>query len=69
MPQSTAGPSKWLGLILLATGLYFVIGGGKLASLGGDWYFVIAGILIVISAVQFFRRKSSAVLIFALVFM
>ena len=75
MPQSTAGSSKWLGLwcfllglILLATGLYFVIGGGKLASLGGSWYFVIAGILIVISAVQFFRRKSSAVLIFALVF-
>lgn len=75
MPQSTAGSSKWLGLwcfllglILLATGLYFVIGGGKLASLGGSWYFVIAGILIVISAVQFFRRKSSAVSIFALVF-
>ena len=75
MPQLNAGSSKWLGLwcfvlgfILLATGLYFVIGGGKLASLGGSWYFVIAGIFITASAIQFFRRKSSAVPIFALVF-
>ena len=41
MPQINAGSSKWLGLwcfllglILLATGLYFAIGGGKLVSLG-----------------------------------
>ncbi|WP_455814054.1 glucose/quinate/shikimate family membrane-bound PQQ-dependent dehydrogenase [Pseudomonas graminis] len=75
MPQINAGSSKWLGLwcfllglILLATGLYFVIGGGKLVSLGGSWYFVIAGIFTVLSAIQFFRRRASAVVIFALVF-
>lgn len=75
MSQTNARSSKWLGLwcfvlglILLATGLFFVIGGGKLVSLGGSWYFVIAGIFTVLSAIQFFRRKSSAVLIFALVF-
>ncbi|BCQ36097.1 quinate dehydrogenase [Erwinia rhapontici] len=75
MPQINAGSSKWLGLwcfllglILLATGLYFVIGGGKLVSLGGSWYFVIAGIVTVLSAIQFFRRRASAVVIFALVF-
>lgn len=75
MSQMNARPSKWLslwcvvlGLILLATGLFFVIGGGKLVSLGGSWYFVIAGVFTVLSAIQFFRRKSSAVIIFALVF-
>ncbi|MBK0033983.1 glucose/quinate/shikimate family membrane-bound PQQ-dependent dehydrogenase [Erwinia sp. S43] len=75
MPHTDAGSSKWLGLwcfllglILLAAGLYFVIGGVKLISLGGSWYFAIAGIFTAISAIQFFRRKSSAVLIFALVF-
>jgi len=75
MSQTNARSSKWLGLwcfvlglILLATGLFFVIGGGKLVSLGGSWYFVIAGIFTIFSAIQFFRRKSSAVLIFALVF-
>ena len=75
MSQMNARPSKglslWcvlLGLILLASGLFFVIAGGKLVSLGGSWYFVIAGVFTVISAIQFFRRKSSAVLIFALVF-
>lgn len=67
MPQINAGSSKWLGLwcfllglILLATGLYFVIGGGKLVSLGGSWYFAIAGIVTVLSAIQFFRRRASA---------
>ncbi|MEM6161850.1 glucose/quinate/shikimate family membrane-bound PQQ-dependent dehydrogenase [Erwinia sp. P6884] len=75
MSQMNARSSKWLGLwcvalglVLLATGLYFVIGGGKLVSLGGSWYFVIAGIVTVLSAIQLFRRKSSAVLLFAAVF-
>lgn len=75
MSQTNARSPKWLGLwsivlglLLLATGLFFVIGGGKLVSLGGSWYFAIAGIFTIISAIQFFRRKSSAVLIFALVF-
>ncbi|WP_437615542.1 glucose/quinate/shikimate family membrane-bound PQQ-dependent dehydrogenase [Erwinia sp. V71] len=75
MAENSARPCKGLsilavlfGLVLLATGLFFVIGGGKLASLGGSWYFVIAGIVTVLAAVQFFRRKSSAVVLFILVF-
>ncbi|MFH8132884.1 glucose/quinate/shikimate family membrane-bound PQQ-dependent dehydrogenase [Pantoea osteomyelitidis] len=60
--------SVLLGLVLLAIGLFFVIGGGKLASLGGSWYFLIAGIVTVLSAIQFFRRKSSAVVLFILMF-
>jgi quinate dehydrogenase (quinone) len=57
-----------LGLVLLATGLFFAIGGGKLVALGGSWYFLIAGIVTVLSAIQFFRRKSSAVVLFLLMF-
>lgn len=34
-----------LGLALLLTGLFYLIGGGKLISLGGSWYFLIAGLL------------------------
>jgi quinate dehydrogenase (quinone) len=57
-----------LGLVLLATGLFFVVGGAKLASLHGSWYFLIAGVVMVVSAVQFFRAKASAVLIYAAAF-
>ncbi|MCP1205356.1 pyrroloquinoline quinone-dependent dehydrogenase [Pantoea sp. B550] len=60
--------SVLLGLVLLATGLFFAIGGGKLVALGGSRYFLIAGIVTVLSAIQFFRRKSSAVVLFLLVF-
>ncbi len=75
MVQTTTRPAKglgiWcvlLGLVLLATGLFFAIAGGKLAALGGSKYFLIAGIVTILSAIQFFRRKASAVLLFALVF-
>lgn len=61
--------SVLLGLVLLATGLFFAIGGGKLVALGGSGYFLIAGIVTVLSAIQFFRRKSSAVVLFLLVFL
>ncbi len=75
MAENSARPGKGLsiwsilfGLVLLAIGLFFAIGGGKLAALGGSWYFIIAGIFMLLSAIQFFRRKSSAVTMFALVF-
>ena len=69
--RSGKGLGIWsilLGLVLLAIGLFFAIGGGKLVSLGGSWYFLIAGIVMLLSAIQFFRRKSSAVVLFILVF-
>ncbi|HAK33558.1 MAG TPA: membrane-bound PQQ-dependent dehydrogenase, glucose/quinate/shikimate family, partial [Pantoea sp.] len=69
--RSGKGLGIWsilLGLVLLAIGLFFAIGGGKLVSLGGSWYFLIAGIVMLLSAIQFFRRKSSAVVMFIVVF-
>lgn len=57
-----------LGLILLVTGLFFLVGGAKLASLHGSLYFLIAGIVIVGAAVQFMRVRSSAVVIYGAAF-
>lgn len=70
-PRSCKGLGIWsvlLGLALLATGLFCAIGGGKLVSLGGSWYFLLAGIVTLLSAIQFMRRRSSAVVLFILVF-
>ncbi|MFW1885440.1 hypothetical protein ACG91E_15595, partial [Acinetobacter nosocomialis] len=41
-----------LGLVLLATGVFYIVGGGKLVSLGGSWYFLISGLFITISAIS-----------------
>ncbi|MBB3221206.1 membrane-bound PQQ-dependent dehydrogenase, glucose/quinate/shikimate family [Pseudoduganella umbonata] len=57
-----------LGLVLLATGLFFAAGGAKLATLHGSWYFLIAGVAIVASAVQLMRRKWSAVIVYGAAF-
>ena len=76
MSDNNPRPLGWLGpwcllvgVVLLVTGLFFAIGGFKLVSLGGSWYFLIAGVFTLLSAIQFFRRKSSAVGLFALVFL
>ncbi len=53
-----------LGLVLLATGVFYIVGGGKLVSLGGSWYFLIAGLFITISAISIFRKKALGVWIF-----
>jgi quinate dehydrogenase (quinone) len=57
-----------LGLVLLVAGAFFVIAGGKLASLGGSWYFIISGILISLSGIQIARRRPSGAWLFALAF-
>ncbi|MGO4476986.1 membrane-bound PQQ-dependent dehydrogenase, glucose/quinate/shikimate family [Massilia sp. 2TAF26] len=69
-PPST-GLKVWcglLGLVLLATGLFFAVGGARLASLHGSWYFLVAGLVIVAAAVQFLRKKPSAVVVYGAAF-
>ncbi|WP_159915407.1 membrane-bound PQQ-dependent dehydrogenase, glucose/quinate/shikimate family [Pantoea sp. 18069] len=48
-----------LALVLLAAGLFLTIGGAVLATRGGSWYFVLAGLVISASAVQVGRGRSS----------
>lgn len=57
-----------LGLALLITGAFYVIGGGKLISLGGSWYFLIAGLIITASAFFIFKKKATGVWLYALAF-
>lgn len=47
---------------------FYIVGGGKLVSLGGSWYFLVAGLFITLSAISIFRKKALGVWIFAAVF-
>ena len=53
-----------LGAVILAAGLFFAIGGGKLVSLGGSPYFLIAGIALVLAGGLIALRKASGGLLF-----
>jgi len=60
----------WLalvGAIILLAGLYFIGGGGWLASLGGSWYFLIAGVPLALAGVLIIRRRMLGVLLVAAV--
>lgn len=57
-----------LGLALLVTGAFFTVGGVKLATLGGSWYFVISGVITLVSAIFIFKKKALGVWLFSLVF-
>lgn len=70
--QSPSGLAKvWLailGFVIVAAGLFFLIGGAELIRRGGSWYFAIAGVALIASGVQIIRRKPSGALLFGLVF-
>ena len=55
------------GCDTLVTGLFLL--SAVLNWFPGSWYFLIAGVITLLSAIQFFRRKSSAVGLFASVFL
>ena len=58
-----------LGAVILAAGLFFAIGGGKLVSLGGSPYFLIAGIALVLAGGLIALRKTSGGLLFGATFL
>ncbi|RQW63198.1 glucose/quinate/shikimate family membrane-bound PQQ-dependent dehydrogenase [Vibrio viridaestus] len=55
-------------ILLLFTGGYFVIGGVELISLGGSWYFLLSGIIFLLSAITLFRKKSISISLLILAF-
>ena len=57
-----------LGTALTLAGLFFLIGGGKLISLGGSWYFALAGIGLLAAGVQTVRRQRSGAWLYLLTF-
>lgn len=61
--------NKITALALLLFGLIMVAGGGWLVALGGNWYYLIAGIGCVVSAICIFKKRSCGVYLFGLVFL
>ncbi len=56
-----------LGAVLALVGLALLVGGVQLATLGGSWYYLIAGLATLASGVLLFRRKPSGALLYLLV--
>lgn len=56
-----------LGAVIVAAGLFFVLGGAKLALLGGSWYFLVAGAALVASGVLVILRRVGGAGLFGLV--
>jgi quinoprotein glucose dehydrogenase len=61
-------PLLVLGTITLLLGLVLAIGGAWLASLGGSWYYVLAGVGLVLAGAQLARGRLSGAWWFAVVF-
>lgn len=56
---SVSSPMRIFPVLLLALASVFLLGGAKLLSLGGSPYYVLAGIVLVASAVLLWRSKPS----------
>lgn len=67
-----ARSGSWLvplyALVLILIGLVLLGMGGQLARLGGSWYYVVAGALLLISGIQLLRRRGSTLTVFGLAF-
>ena len=71
MDEHSRTHSRWplllLGLLLVAAGLALAIGGGKLLSVGGSAYYLIAGIGIIASGVLLAMRRGAALWLYAFI--
>ncbi|AYN97023.1 glucose/quinate/shikimate family membrane-bound PQQ-dependent dehydrogenase [Pseudomonas sp. LTJR-52] len=50
-------PVWFAALGVLIFGLPFTVGGGYLITLGGSWYFLLTGLVLLVSAVLLFRQR------------
>ncbi|WP_265502168.1 glucose dehydrogenase [Paracoccus beibuensis] len=57
-----------LGVVVLVFGAPIFAGGIWLAVLGGSWYYIFAGIGLLLTAIFLFRRSMTAVWIYLLTF-
>jgi quinate dehydrogenase (quinone) len=69
--QPSAAVSRWpiwvVALGVLVFGLLFAAGGGYLVTLGGSFYFLLAGLGLIVSALLLFRQRLSGAWLFAAV--
>ncbi|ATN37141.1 membrane-bound PQQ-dependent dehydrogenase, glucose/quinate/shikimate family (plasmid) [Rhizobium sp. ACO-34A] len=54
-----------LGTVMALSGLVLAAGGAKLATLGGSWYYLIAGIAMILAGVLYALRKPVAAAVLA----
>ena len=69
--RPSASVSRWpiwvVALGVLVFGLLFAAGGGYLVTLGGSWYFLLAGLGMIASAFLLFKQRVSGAWLFAAV--
>ncbi|ANI60098.1 glucose/quinate/shikimate family membrane-bound PQQ-dependent dehydrogenase [Pseudomonas sp. GR 6-02] len=69
--RPSASVSRWpiwvVAFGVLVFGLFFATGGGYLATLGGSWYFLLAGFGLIVSAVLLFKQRLQGAWLFAAV--
>jgi len=58
-----------VGLACALVGLVLALGGGYLVTLGGSWYYLPAGVAILVAGILIARGRTSGALLFALVFL
>ncbi|MFW7346232.1 MAG: membrane-bound PQQ-dependent dehydrogenase, glucose/quinate/shikimate family [Pigmentiphaga sp.] len=61
-------PLLIFGIVLVLIGLVLGVGGVRLVSLGGSWYYLIAGLGLVLSGLGYARGSRAGAWLFALVF-
>lgn len=70
--QSRRGVVEWLvalfAILLAVIGILLVIGGAWLIGLGGSWYYLLAGIGLVVSAVWMFGGRTSGVWLYLIIY-
>ena len=63
---------RWLlvlfGLVLAVCGAGLALGGARLISLGGSWYYLPAGLALVVAGVLYARRRPTAIIWLGAVF-
>ena len=58
-----------LGAVITLAGLFFAIGGIRLVTLGGSWYFLIAGIALLASGGLILTRRPAGAVLFGVTFL
>ena len=57
---SRTWPKALALLVMVLSSLYLLIGGVWLMSLGGSWYYLIAGVLLAVVSVLYAQNRSSS---------
>ncbi|MBM1145754.1 membrane-bound PQQ-dependent dehydrogenase, glucose/quinate/shikimate family [Alcanivorax sp. ZXX171] len=68
-PRKRDVPLSLIGLLVALFGLAYLAGGAWLASLGGSWYYLIAGLGLVLSGALLVAARRAGVALYALVFL